>query len=106
MSATGEGGEKWKLRLYVVRSAQESQAAIQNINQLLAELLPDQSELEIIDLFESPLSAMSDRVTEAPTLIKIHPAPGCRIKGDLGNREQVLDCLGLAGRAQIDGGNS
>jgi circadian clock protein KaiB len=95
MSALDDSGEKWKLRLYVVHSALESQAAILNIKQLLGKYLPGHYELEIIDLFESPLTAMSDRVTETPTLIKIHPAPACRITGDLGDEEQVLDCLGL-----------
>ena len=87
--------EIWRVCLYVVRSSSKSAEALVNLENILKEYLPGRYELEIIDIIESPLKAVSDGVIAAPTLIKWTPPPVCRLVGTLQEKDKVLACLGL-----------
>lgn len=87
------------LRLFVAGDSPDSAIAIAN----LRALFPEESvppgtgriDLEIIDVQREPARAARDRILVTPTLLKVSPAPPCRILGNLRNRTGLLLLLGL-----------
>ena len=57
--------------------------------------LPDNHQIEIVDLLQDPRRVLSDSIQATPTLIKLSPAPVRKIIGDLGEEAKVLFALGL-----------
>ena len=57
--------------------------------------LPDNHQIEIVDLLQDPRRVLSDKILATPTLIKLSPAPVRKIIGDLGEEAKVLLALGL-----------
>ena len=60
--------------------------------------LPDNHQIEIVDLLQDPRRVLSDTILATPTLIKLSPAPVRKIIGDLGEEAKVLLALGLQQR--------
>ena len=89
------GMEKIVFRLYIAGRAPNSVRAIANLNMLCDEYFPDNSEVEIIDVLEEPIRAISDSILATPTLVKVHPQPTRKIIGNLSEKEKVLFLLGL-----------
>ena len=83
------------MRLYVADSAPNSQKAIANLEAICKEYLQDSFELEIIDVLEFPLRALADGVLVTPSLAKVSPSPAAKIVGDLSDRSNVLQALGI-----------
>ena len=81
------------LRLYVTGRTRRSEAAIRNLEAIVADELADDYELEIIDVLERPQLAEDEKIIATPTLIKELPPPVRRLIGDLSDRERLL--LGL-----------
>ena len=57
--------------------------------------LPDNHQIEIVDLLQDPRRVLSDKIVATPTLIKVSPAPVQKIIGDLSEEAKVLLALGL-----------
>jgi circadian clock protein KaiB len=89
------GMEKIVFRLYIAGMAPNSLRAITNLDQLCQEYFRDNFELEIIDVLEEPMKAISDQILATPTLIKVSPQPTRRIIGNLSEKEKVLFVLGF-----------
>jgi|SRR5579859_1839613 len=87
------GGVRYMLRLYVTGNTPKSTQAIVNIRSICDQHLRGRYELEIIDIYQQPISAQSDRILATPTLIKRLPPPLRTVVGDMSNTERVL--LGL-----------
>jgi circadian clock protein KaiB len=85
------------LRLYVTGMAPNSTQAIANINQICEEYNLKEVDLQIIDIFENPLRALSDSILVSPTLVKVSPPPKCTIVGDLRDKERVVEILHIGG---------
>jgi circadian clock protein KaiB len=85
--------EKHLLRLYVTGTTRRSIRAIENIRKICEEHLPDNYELEIIDVYQQPSLAKGDQIVAIPTLIKMLPSPLRKFIGDLSDSEKIL--LGL-----------
>ncbi len=85
----------YELRLYVTGSTPRSTRAIANIRAFCEKYLPGRHRLEVIDLYQRPLLAVSDQIIAAPTLFKRHPPPTKRIVGDLSEIDRVIVGLGL-----------
>ncbi|MEO8198076.1 MAG: circadian clock KaiB family protein [Thermoanaerobaculia bacterium] len=87
------------LRLFVAGDSADSALAIANLHALLPEKSVSQSGLEvsieIIDVQREPARAARDNVMVTPTLLKVSPAPPCRILGNLRNRTSLMVLLGL-----------
>lgn len=66
-----------------------------NLSALCAQHLPDQHEIEIVDVFCEPRRALDDGIMMTPTLVKVAPLPVRKIVGPLGRTEVVLVELGL-----------
>jgi len=86
---------QFKFRLYVAGDALNSVQAVANLNKLCQEYLPDRHEIEIVDVFREPKSALADAIFMTPTLVKLAPIPVRRIVGTLSQTQPVLQALGL-----------
>lgn len=86
-------GRKYKLKLYVTGQTPNSQRAIKNLKEILANELKGMYELEVIDVLKNPHLAEQEKILATPTLSRVLPLPIRRIIGDLSQKEKVL--LGL-----------
>jgi len=87
--------EVFKFRLYTADGTENSSLALANLSALCRLHLPGRHEIEVVDVFREPSRALADRIRMTPTLIKLAPAPVCRIVGTLSQKERVLLALGL-----------
>jgi len=85
----------FKFRLYVAGDTQNSAQAMNNLTALCREHLPDDHEIEIVDVFRHPKRALADGIFMTPTLVKLAPLPVRKIVGTLSNRELVLQTVGM-----------
>ena len=85
-------------RLYVVDEGPSSARAIANLSAICKTHLPDNHQIEIVDILEDPRRVLSDHIVATPTLIKLSPAPVRKIIGYLGEEAKVLLALGLQPR--------
>jgi circadian clock protein KaiB len=58
--------------------------------------LPEDHEVEIVDILLHPERALVDGVLLTPMLVKLAPAPIRRVVGSLSQRETVLHALGFS----------
>jgi circadian clock protein KaiB len=84
-----------QLRLYIAGDAPNSTQAIANLSAICREHVPEDHELEIVDILEAPERALADGVLLTPTLVKLSPAPVRRVIGSLSQREPLLQALGF-----------
>ncbi len=63
------------LELYVSGMSTRSMEAIENIKQLCNEYIPNDFELEIIDIYKNPEVAAEAHIVFSPSLIKRNPLP-------------------------------
>ena len=82
-------------RLYVAGGAPNSLEAIANLKSICEEYLPNNHQIETIDILLEPLRALNDGVFVTPMLIKVSPAPIRYMLGNLSNRAPVLLALEL-----------
>jgi circadian clock protein KaiB len=83
------------LRLFVTGMSPKSQEAIANVRALCEEHLKGRYELEVIDIYQHPLSASDNQILAAPTLIKKLPLPIRKFVGDMTKTERILAGLDL-----------
>lgn len=81
--------------LYVAGGAPNSIKAIANLEALCQRYLKDGYKLEIVDVCEHPLRALSDGVLVTPSLTKLAPGPPENVIGNLSDTGSVLAALGL-----------
>jgi circadian clock protein KaiB len=83
----------YKFRLYVTGVSPNSSQAVTNLEAFCREHLPEQHEIEIVDVLRYPNQALSDGILLTPTLVKISPAPVRKIIGNLSERRAILVAL-------------
>src|ERR1700752_4882145 len=81
---------RYILRLYVTGSSHRSLRAVYNLKKLCEEYLPDEYELEVIDIYKDPEAARDEQIIAAPTLVKKLPAPIRKFVGDMSNTHKIL----------------
>ncbi|XHX75927.1 MAG: circadian clock KaiB family protein [Stenomitos frigidus ULC029] len=81
------------LRLYIAGTTPRSMLALQRLKAICETHLQGQYELEVVDVYQTDISLLTDNIVAVPTLVKQLPSPIRRIIGDLSNTEKVL--LGL-----------
>ena len=89
--------EVYKLQLYVTGATPNSSRAIANIKDICEMHLKGKYELEIIDVYQQPLSAQHEQIVALPLLVKKSPLPERKLIGDMSDTEKVLKGLGIAG---------
>ena len=85
----------YRFRLYVLGGQVGSARAEPDLRHVLEAAVPDQYELEVIDLRTRPDLAQADRVIAAPTVIRLAPEPVRRVIGSLADARSVAAALGL-----------
>lgn len=83
------------MRLYIAGSAPNSRQAIANLEAICREHLKGLYKLEIVDILEQPLRALTDGVLVTPSLNKVSPGPVAKIVGNLSDEGKVLLALGI-----------
>jgi circadian clock protein KaiB len=83
------------LRLFVAGDSPDSSAAIVNLKGLFPNGASSQAEVEIVDVQREPARGAREGILVTPTLLKLSPAPTCRILGNLKNRDALLRLLGV-----------
>ena len=91
----------WLLRLYIAGDSPKSRAALINLKRICEEQLPNQYEIEVIDLLKEPKLAKAHQIVAIPTLIRQLPEPMKRVIGDLSDADKALLSLDLSKRARI-----
>jgi circadian clock protein KaiB len=94
---------KYILRLYVSGSSGRSLTAINNLKKLCEEHLPNDYDLEVIDIYENPGAAREEQIIAAPTLVKKLPTPLRKFVGDLSNTQKILIGLDIYERRDNTG---
>lgn len=85
--------KKYVLKLYVTGATRRSQKAITNLNSICEEYLQGHYDLQVVDIYQSPVLAKDADILAAPTLVKQLPLPVRRLIGDLSERGRVLVLL-------------
>jgi circadian clock protein KaiB len=85
----------FRFRLYTADGTQNSAQALANLTAICQAHVPDRYEIEVVDVFREPERAKADGIRMTPTLIKLSPAPTCRIIGSLSETRNVLVTLGM-----------
>ncbi|WP_442588114.1 circadian clock KaiB family protein [Pedobacter sp. AW31-3R] len=85
----------YHLRLFVAGTSSLSIRAISNLKSILMEHLEGKYNLEIIDIHQQPLLALSEDITAVPVMIKKSPLPERKLVGDMSDTTKVLRGLGL-----------
>jgi circadian clock protein KaiB len=83
------------MRLYIAAGAPNSVKAVANLQAICKKHLVDGFKLEVIDVLEFPLRALADGILVTPSLSKLAPSPGTKIVGNLSDRVNVLQALGI-----------
>jgi circadian clock protein KaiB len=86
---------RYLLRLFVTGSTPRSTRAIKNMRDICETHLQGRYDLEVIDIYQEPETALSQQIIAVPTLIKLLPSPLKRIIGDLSETEKILHSLDL-----------
>ena len=89
---------EYRLRLYVTGATPNSARAIVNLKEFCETHLKDNYELEIIDVYQQPLTAEADQVIAIPMLIKLAPMPQRRLIGDMSDKEKIFKGLNVTAR--------
>jgi circadian clock protein KaiB len=87
--------KKYVLKLYVAGANGQSQMAVANLTSVCKGYLDGSVDLEIVDIYQSVISAEEEGIVATPTLVKKHPLPVGRLIGDLSETSQVLILLNL-----------
>lgn len=91
---------KYILRLYVTGSSARSLRAVHNLKKLCEEYLPDDYDLEVIDIYENPTAAREEQIIAAPMLVKKLPRPLRKFVGDMSNTQKILVGLDIYKRQE------
>ena len=87
--------KEYVLKLYVTGATRRSQTAITNLKVICDEYLAGHYDLEVVDIYQSPLLAKKAEILAAPTLVKQLPSPARRLIGDLSEQGKLLMLLNL-----------
>jgi circadian clock protein KaiB len=91
----------YKFRLYVAGDSPNSVQAKTKLKAFCQEYLPDQHEIEFVDVIREPRKALSERVFLTPTLFKLSPEPRRKIVGTLKDTGALREILGLPPELQL-----
>ncbi len=89
-AAAGQQNEppRFILRLFVAGATEQSKNAICNVKSVCEEHMKDHYELQIIDVYQTPVLAVSENIVATPTLVL--PSPLRRVIGNLSHQRVML----------------
>lgn len=86
-------------RLYVAGDLPNSRRSIANLDAFCREFLPNRHRVEIVDVFEAPERALTDRVLLTPQLVVHHGRNKRIVVGDLADHNILSQAANVAGSA-------
>ena len=86
--STAAGKARFTLRLFVAGATEQSKQAICNVKRVCEERLKEHYELEVIDVYQTPVLAVSENIVCTPTLVL--PSPLRRVIGDLSHERVII----------------
>jgi circadian clock protein KaiB len=90
---TTKRSARYALRLYITGQTPRSRHSVENLRALCNKYIPNQFDLEVVDIYQQPAMAAAGQIIAAPTLIKSMPLPLRRLVGDFSDQNRVI--LGL-----------
>ena len=90
---TTKRSARYALRLYITGQTPRSLQSVENLRALCDKYIPNQFDLEVVDIYQQPAMAAAGQIIAAPTLIKSMPLPLRRLVGDFSDQNRVI--LGL-----------
>ena len=90
---TTKRSARYALRLYITGQTPRSRQSVENLRALCNKYIPNQFDLEVVDIYQQPAMAAAGQIIAAPTLIKSMPLPLRRLVGDFSDQNRVI--LGL-----------
>ena len=88
-------GEYYILKLFITGLTPRSREAIENVRKLCDEHLKGRYQLQIIDIYQEPLSARENQIVATPTLIRKLPLPIRKYVGKMSRIEKLLAGLDI-----------
>ena len=98
LSAATNRRQRYVLRLFVSGMTTRSTAALATIKALCEHELQGRYELDVIDIYQHPQSAVEEQIVAVPTLVRQLPEPLRRVIGDLSDEGRLLMGLDLRRR--------
>ncbi|HTC66517.1 MAG TPA: circadian clock KaiB family protein [Candidatus Acidoferrum sp.] len=95
---------RYALRLYITGQTPRSLQSVENLRALCDKYIPNQFDLEVVDIYQQPAMAAAGQIIAAPTLIKSMPLPLRRLVGDFSDQNRVI--LGLDIRLNEEQGSA
>jgi circadian clock protein KaiB len=89
------GTRTLRLRLYILSGAPSSNAALTNLDAIAQAHPGTRYDLEVVDVRDEPLRALSEGALVVPTLILISGTGNRALVGDLSDTAKVLHVLGI-----------
>jgi len=86
---------RYNLKLYTAGNAANSLRAVKNLDRFVTKYIPNNCDIEIIDILKDPHMAFDNNIIAVPALVKTAPGPSRKIIGDLSEIEKVLEGLGI-----------
>ena len=80
-------------RLYIAGDGPNSMVAVTNLYAFCREHLPEQHEIEIIDVLREPKRALNEGVLLTPMLARVSPDPVRKIVGNLSRTKPLMQML-------------
>ncbi len=103
-SAAKRPAVRYALRLYITGQTPRSLQSVENLRALCDKYIPNQFDLEVVDIYQQPAMAAAGQIIAAPTLIKSMPLPLRRLVGDFSDQNRVI--LGLDIRLNEEQGSA
>jgi circadian clock protein KaiB len=91
--AAKRSAPRYALRLYITGQTPRPLQSVENLRALCDKYIPNQFDLEVVDIYQQPAMAAAGQIIAAPTLIKSMPLPLRRLVGDFSDQNRVI--LGL-----------
>lgn len=86
----------YELRIYIAGMTPAANRAIKNLNKICRTLEEGSSyDIEVIDIFERPQLAESEKILATPTVVRVLPEPIKKLIGDLSDKEMTIIGLDL-----------
>lgn len=89
MTDLAAASARYHLVLFVTGATPRSLRAIDNLRRFLDAEVPDDYDLEIVDLYREPGRAKAAQVFASPTLMRDRPLPARYAIGDMSRPEQL-----------------
>ncbi|RYY50715.1 MAG: circadian clock protein KaiB [Chitinophagaceae bacterium] len=99
MSKENTTSPEYNLKLFITGASPNSIKAVQNLKKICEAHIPGRYRLEVIDIYQQPEVASREQVIAVPLLIRLSPAPGKRLIGNMSDTAQVLKGLQIPEKA-------